>query len=44
MLPRGQFSDTQYPSLSIHVHKQVPTIDQKPVLEDMPSDDARSEC
>ncbi|KAJ7849898.1 hypothetical protein B0H13DRAFT_2674607 [Mycena leptocephala] len=44
MLPRGQFSDTQYPSLSIHVHKQATTIDQKPVLDDMPSDDARSEC
>ncbi|KAJ7842887.1 hypothetical protein B0H13DRAFT_2413251 [Mycena leptocephala] len=44
MLPRGQFSDTQYPSLSIHVHKQATTIDQKPVLDGMPSDDARSEC
>ncbi|KAJ7849908.1 hypothetical protein B0H13DRAFT_2361006 [Mycena leptocephala] len=44
MLPRGQFNDTQNPSLSIHVHKQATTIDQKPVLDDMPSDDARSEC
>ncbi|KAJ6490840.1 hypothetical protein C8R45DRAFT_928669 [Mycena sanguinolenta] len=44
MLPRGQFSDEQYPSLSSHkqvqvtvsTHQQVQISDQKPGLDDIP--------
>ncbi|KAJ7881547.1 hypothetical protein B0H14DRAFT_3433917 [Mycena olivaceomarginata] len=46
MLPRGQFSDEQYPSLSTHkqvqvtvsTHQQVQVSDQKPGLDDIPAE------
>jgi len=33
MLPRGQFGDTQYPTLSIHIQKHGATTDQKPEFD-----------